>query len=76
MPSVNLSGLRNIRELKALINAGEPIELRDRRIVIGQIIPESAWPEFEARQRQTIGPAASPSERTDGGGENGPSEGK
>jgi hypothetical protein len=76
MPSLNLSGLRNIRELKALIDAGEPIELRDRKTVIGQIIPESAWAEFEARQRRTIDPSASPSERTDGGGEIGPSEGK
>jgi hypothetical protein len=74
MPSVNLSGLRNIRELKALIDAGEPIELRDRKTVIGQIVPESAWPGFEARRRQTVDPAASPSERPDGGGESGPLE--
>jgi hypothetical protein len=68
MPSINLTGLRNIRELKALIDAGAPIELRDRKTVIGQIIPESAWPEFEARQRQTVDPAASPTEIPDEGG--------
>jgi hypothetical protein len=51
MPSVSLGGLRNIRELKALIGATEPIELRDRDTVIGQIIPESAWPAFIARKR-------------------------
>jgi antitoxin (DNA-binding transcriptional repressor) of toxin-antitoxin stability system len=61
MPSVNLRQLRNTRQLKAWLAAGETVELRERDRVLGQIIPErsklpvSEWPDFAARLREMWG---------------------
>ena len=44
MPSITLSQLRNTRLLIALLKAGEKIELRSRKTVIGYIIPVRPWP--------------------------------
>ena len=39
MPSISLSQLRNTRQLIAWLSAEETIELRERKRVIGHIIP-------------------------------------
>jgi antitoxin (DNA-binding transcriptional repressor) of toxin-antitoxin stability system len=44
MRSITLSQLRNTGQLIAWLRAGETIELRERRRVIGHIIPVSPWP--------------------------------
>lgn len=61
MASINLRELRNTRQLKAWLKAGETVELRERDTVLGQIIPEKPvvqpveWPDFEARARAIFG---------------------
>lgn len=61
MPSVNLRQLRDTRQLKAWLKAGETVELRERDKVLGRIVPEEAekkpveWPDFEARRRKIFG---------------------
>lgn len=61
MPSVNMRGLRNTRQIKAWLRAGKSIELRDRNHVIGHILPENKvvvakeWPDFESRARKIFG---------------------
>jgi hypothetical protein len=40
MRSITLSQLRNTRQLKAWLRAGETIELRERNRVLGWIVPE------------------------------------
>jgi antitoxin (DNA-binding transcriptional repressor) of toxin-antitoxin stability system len=61
MPSVNLRELRNTRQLKAWLKAGETVELRERNCVLGRIIPDKPvarpieWPDFEARARAIFG---------------------
>ena len=58
MPSVNLRELRDTRQLKAWLNAGETVELRERNRVLGRIVPERPvarqedWPDFEARLKR------------------------
>jgi antitoxin (DNA-binding transcriptional repressor) of toxin-antitoxin stability system len=61
MPSVNLRQLRDTRQLKAWLKAGETVELRERDKVLGRIVPEEQekkpveWPDFEARARKIFG---------------------
>jgi hypothetical protein len=63
MPSINLRQLRNTRQLKAWLAAGQMIELRERNRVLGRIVPEHAsshrapaeWPDFEARAKAIFG---------------------
>ena len=61
MPSVNLRELRNTRQLKVWLKAGEIVELRERDTVLGRIVPEKSvakpveWPDFEARAREIFG---------------------
>lgn len=62
MPSVNLRELRNTRQLKAWLKAGQTIELRERNRVLGKIVPDppepkqpAQWPDFEARARKIFG---------------------
>jgi antitoxin (DNA-binding transcriptional repressor) of toxin-antitoxin stability system len=64
MPSVNLRELRNTRQLKAWLKAGQTVELRERNCVLGRIVPDQAqlkrtppaeWPDFEARARAIFG---------------------
>ena len=68
MRSITLSQLRNTRQLKAWLQAGETVELRERDKVLGRIVPDAAqivsdapqekaveWPDFEARRRAIFG---------------------
>ena len=61
MPSVNLRQLRDTRQLKAWLRAGETVEVRERNTVLGRIVPEqpvvkpTEWPDFAARLRTTFG---------------------
>ncbi|HEY1647747.1 MAG TPA: hypothetical protein VGF96_07185 [Terracidiphilus sp.] len=61
MPSVNLRQLRDTRQLKAWLRAGQTVELRERNCVLGRIVPEKAiaqpveWPDFEARLKRIYG---------------------
>jgi hypothetical protein len=61
MPSVNLRQLRDTRQLKTWLKAGEVVELRERNTVLARIVPESPrpeaieWPDFEARAREIFG---------------------
>jgi hypothetical protein len=63
MPSFSLTDLRNIRKLRSLLDAGEPIELRNRKTVIAQIIPESAWPAFVAERSRVASSGAVPAQK-------------
>ncbi len=61
MPSVNLRQLRDTRQLKAWLKAGETVELRERDCVLGRIVPEfpaaepAEWPDFAARLKRNFG---------------------
>ncbi len=63
MLSINLRQLRNTRQLKAWLKAGETVELRERNRVLGRIVPENGtrlsppveWPDFAARRRRIFG---------------------
>jgi hypothetical protein len=62
MPSVNIRELRDTRRLKAWLQAGKTVELRERNRVLGRIVPEtshaaqpSEWPDFAARVRKIFG---------------------
>jgi antitoxin (DNA-binding transcriptional repressor) of toxin-antitoxin stability system len=61
MPSINLRQLRDTRQLKQWLEAGETVELRERDRVIGRITPEPTapkpkeWPDFAARLRADFG---------------------
>jgi hypothetical protein len=61
MPKVNIRQLRNSKQLKAWLRAGQTIELRERDEVIGQIIPKNReqgpaeYPDFAARARKIMG---------------------
>jgi len=61
MPSVNLRQLRDTRQLKAWLKAGETVELRERDQILAKIVPEETpkppveWPDFAARRRRIFG---------------------
>jgi hypothetical protein len=61
MPSVNLRQLRDTRQLKAWLDAGQTVELRERDRLIGRITPENPtpklkqWPDFAARLKEMWG---------------------
>ena len=61
MVVTNMRGLRDTRQIKAWLRAGELIEIRDRDEVIGRILPETDsaqakdWPDFEARAKELFG---------------------
>ena len=61
MPSVNLRQLRDTRQLKIWLKAGETVELRERNCVLGKIVPERPvakpieWPNFAARLKEQFG---------------------
>jgi hypothetical protein len=62
MPSINMRQLRDTRRLKAWLQAGKTVELRERDRVLGSIVPESSaaaqpveWPDFAARSRKIFG---------------------
>jgi antitoxin (DNA-binding transcriptional repressor) of toxin-antitoxin stability system len=58
---MNLRQLRNTRRLKAWLEAGKTVELRERNRVIARIVPERPlpeprmWPDFTARVRKIFG---------------------
>lgn len=61
MPSVNLRKLRDTKQIKEWLEAGETVELRERNRVIGRITPEPSgsgtaqMPDFAARLREMWG---------------------
>jgi hypothetical protein len=61
MHSVNLRQLRDTKQLKIWLKAGETVELRERDTVLGRIVPEETvkapveWPDFGARRRKIFG---------------------
>ncbi len=61
MPSINLRGLRDTKQLKAWLRAGQTVELRERDQVLGRIVPEAQkrkkpqFPDFEARTKRIFG---------------------
>jgi hypothetical protein len=61
MPSVNLRQLRDTRQLKIWLKAGETVELRERNSVLGRIVPEmpvakpTDWPDAAARRKRIFG---------------------
>ena len=62
MPSINLRQLRDTRQLKIWLNAGQTVELRERNQVLGRIVPEAQalrknieWPDFEGRLKHIYG---------------------
>jgi antitoxin (DNA-binding transcriptional repressor) of toxin-antitoxin stability system len=61
MPSVNLRQLRDTKQLKAWLKAGETVELRERDRVLGRIVPDDAekapseWPDAAVRRKRIFG---------------------
>jgi hypothetical protein len=61
MPSINLRQLRDTRQLKSWLKAGQTVELRERNCVLGRIVPEklvaqpAEWPDFAARLKRNFG---------------------
>jgi hypothetical protein len=61
MPSVNIRQLRDTRRLKAWLQAGKTVELRERDHVLGHIVPKKStqqpreWPDFAARAKKILG---------------------
>ena len=58
---MNIRQLRNTRRLKAWLQAGETVELRERDRVLGRIVPAGStamprqWPDFAARTKKIFG---------------------
>ena len=67
MPGMNIRQLWNTRRLKACLQAGRTVELRERNRVIARIVPERPaperrmWPDFAARMREIFGQRMLPS---------------
>lgn len=61
MPSINIRQLRDTRQLKAWLQAGRTVELRERDRILGRIVPASSpaeprvWPDFAARVTKIFG---------------------
>jgi antitoxin (DNA-binding transcriptional repressor) of toxin-antitoxin stability system len=61
MPSINIRQLRDTRRLKAWLQAGNTVELRERDRLIARIVPTNGdmppveWPDFAARARKILG---------------------
>ena len=61
MASMNLRQLRDTKQLKAWLAAGEVVELRERERVLAKIVPEepvkrpTALPDAAARRRRIFG---------------------
>lgn len=61
MPSVNIRQLRDTRRLKAWLQAGQTVELRERDRLIGRIVPANGdqqpaeMPDFAARAKKIFG---------------------
>lgn len=61
MPSINMRQLRNTRQLKEWLGAGQTVELRERDEVVARIlpvrkaVPASEWPDFGECVRKVMG---------------------
>jgi len=61
MPSVNIRYLRDTRRLKAWLQSGKTVELRERDRLIARIVPAYGdqpsveWPDFAARAKKIFG---------------------
>ncbi|MGD0732516.1 MAG: hypothetical protein ABR956_14745 [Terracidiphilus sp.] len=62
MPSISLRKLRDTRQIKTWLKAGVQIEVRERNVVLGDLVPRTPaappvveWPDFEARRRAIFG---------------------
>jgi antitoxin (DNA-binding transcriptional repressor) of toxin-antitoxin stability system len=61
MPSVNIRQLRDTRRLKAWLQQGKTVELRERDRLIGRIVPANGdqplveMPDFAARAKEIFG---------------------
>lgn len=61
MPSVNIRQLRDTRQLKAWLRAGQTVELRERARLIARIVPEPLpvglrkYPDWVVMRRKIIG---------------------
>ncbi len=61
MRSLNIRQLRDTRRWKAWLRAGETVELRERDLVIAQIVPVNGnqsradMPDFAARRKKIFG---------------------
>jgi hypothetical protein len=61
MPAMNIRQLRDTRRLKAWLQAGKTVELRERERIIGHIVPATRpaqpreWPDFAARAKRIFG---------------------
>jgi len=59
--SINLRQLRDTKRLKEWLKAGKTVELRERDLVLGRIVPQRPepeqveWPDFEARTKAIFG---------------------
>ena len=62
MQSITLRQLRDTRQVKAWLKAGVQIEVRERNLVLGDLVPRTPprpqsveWPDFEARLKRNFG---------------------
>ncbi len=62
MQSITLRQLRDTRQVKVWLKAGVHIEVRERNLVLGDLVPRTPprphlveWPDFEARARAMFG---------------------
>jgi len=61
MPKVNIRQLRDTRKLKAWLQAGKTVELRERDRIIARIVPAQRspqvvkWPDFSVRRKNIFG---------------------
>jgi hypothetical protein len=62
MQSITLRQLRDTRQVKAWLKAGVQIEVRERKEVLGDLVPRTPptprpveWPNFAARRRAIFG---------------------
>ena len=62
MQSITLRQLRDTRKVKAWLKAGVHIEVRERNVVLGDLVPRTPpnpgpveWPDFAARLKAIYG---------------------
>jgi hypothetical protein len=62
MQSITLRQLRDTRQVKAWLKAGVHIEVRERNVVLGDLVPRTPptpsaveWPDFAARRKAIFG---------------------
>jgi len=62
MQSITLRQLRDTRQVKAWLKAGIHIEVRERNLVLGDLVPRTPpspsaveWPDFAARLKEHYG---------------------